>query len=59
MSDPTKNPMLMLDEEKGLPGSGKDADVEAAQSWPLKVRIAGEETSVVPIPVTTERTQGF
>jgi hypothetical protein len=56
MSDPAyKEPNAhVLDEEKGLPESGKDADVEVAQSWSLKkfASLGVETGGVVPIPVT-------
>jgi len=45
------------DQEKGLSGSGKDADVEVAQSWSLKkfASLGVETGGIVPIPVS-ERT---
>ncbi|KAH0171237.1 cytosine-purine permease, partial [Aureobasidium melanogenum] len=56
MSNPAyKEPNAnVLDEEKGLPGSGKDADVEVAQSWSLKkfASLGVETGGIVPIPVT-------
>lgn len=47
----------VTDEEKGLPGPGKDADVEVAQSWSLKkfASLGVETGGIVPIPLT-ERT---
>ncbi|TIA05806.1 cytosine-purine permease [Aureobasidium pullulans] len=47
----------VTDEEKGLPGPGKDADVEIAQSWSLKkfASLGVETGGIVPIPVS-ERT---
>lgn len=47
----------ITDEEKGLSRSGKDADVEVAQSWSLKkfASLGVETGGIVPISVS-ERT---
>lgn len=47
----------VTDEEKGLSGPVKDADVEVAQSWSLKkfASLGVETGGIVPIPVS-ERT---